>query len=42
MKAVVYQEPGKFVLAEKPEPVLEKETDAIVRVAVNVERFRKA
>jgi alcohol dehydrogenase len=32
MKALVYQEPGKFALEDKPKPELQAPTDAIVRV----------
>ena len=32
MQALVYQGPGKFALEEKPKPVLQAPTDAIVRI----------
>jgi alcohol dehydrogenase len=32
MKALVYQGPGKFALEDKPKPVLQMATDAIIRV----------
>lgn len=34
MKAVVFEEKGRFTLTERPVPKLEKETDAVVRVTL--------
>jgi threonine dehydrogenase-like Zn-dependent dehydrogenase len=32
MKAVVFKEPGKIVIEERPMPQIEKPTDAILKV----------
>ena len=34
MPAVVYQSVGRFALEERPQPVLQEDTDAIIRVTL--------